>query len=241
MATAHLDLDRPRGFSELLKETGRLFVGRPLLFPGLTLLLTIPPSVLIDGIWAGTLRDESDAAFHWPSLAVWYFVLSPPFVALHVLILQRLGEGVAPAPWRAVREAAALAPIVVAAFALANVAVALGLALLVIPGIYVGALLAFSIDAAVVERVGPVDALRASARLVGRRWRRVLGNFVGAFLVVVALTIAGALVGIALEEAVGAPAYFVVVTLVANLMLSLGSLFEALFYFELRHRAATET
>ena len=140
----------------------------------------------------------------------------------------------------ALREAAGRAPSAVLTVALYTVAVAVGLALLVVPGVYLAVRLYFGAQAAVVEQLGPVGALRASAQLVRNQWARCfLYLFGSTILLGIPPALLGELAAQAIEDGTGAAGFLTVSLVVEAVFMSLTALFGTLLYFDLRRRRAT--
>jgi hypothetical protein len=234
-----LDLDRHRTLGELVGQTFELF-GRHLgTFLSLTLLVVAPIVIVVDGGWGGALADGGDAdpsvAASGVSTAMGVLVIPPLVTALHVTVVQALARGEQPAVSSALRGAAPRFPAAVGAVALYTVAVALGLVALIIPGAWLAVRWYFAPQAAVVDRLGPADALRRSAQVVEGRWWRTFGCLF-AFGVVTALlgTGVGAILG-GIRDGVLFTAGYVVLQAV---IFSLTAIFGTLLFFDSRARSS---
>jgi hypothetical protein len=196
-----LDLDRHRTLGELIGQTFELFGRHLATFLALTLLVVAPIVLVVDGGWGGGLADGGDAdpslAAGSVSLALSVVVIPPLVTALHVAVVQALGRGEEPTVGAALRAAAPRLAAAVGAVALYTFAVAIGLLLLLIPGVWLAVRWYFGAQAAVVDRLGPADALRRSAEVVQTRWWRTFGVLLAFSLVT---GVAGAAVGAILRE-----------------------------------------
>lgn len=235
-----LDLSRPRSAAELLSTTVTLFARHAELFLPLTLLVTAPVVVFVDGVWGGALRDGPDYspshAAGATSLLLTAFVLPLLVTALHAVIVRDLGSrGSSPTVGQALRTAAPRLPAALGAVVLSSLGITLGLLLLVVPGIWLAVRWYFGAQAAVLDQMPPGAALTRSAELVKGRWWETFGAL-ALSLIVFGLTGAFA---VAVAGLVGEPVAFVVLlTVIQAVALSLSALFGTLLFFTLRARRA---
>jgi hypothetical protein len=238
--TPPLDLGRRRTLGELIVDAVRLFMLHLSVFLSVTLLVVTPVVLLVDGIWGRALADGIDAdaplAADIASALLSAFVIPPLVTALHVVIVLGLARGVEPSVSGALRTASERFLPAVGTVFLAALGVALGLLLLVLPGIWLGVRWYLGAQAAVVDRLSPVAALRRSAELVRDRWWRTFGFLVVAGLAFgVLVGVPGAILGALASELSGA-LYVATVVVVQAVTLSLTALFGTLLFFDLRAR-----
>ncbi|HEX7299766.1 MAG TPA: hypothetical protein VF257_12240 [Solirubrobacteraceae bacterium] len=234
-----VDLDRHRTLGELVGLTFELFGRHLATFLSLTLLVVAPIVIVVDGVWGGALAHGGDAhppsAAGLASTALGVFIIPPLVTALHVVAVQGLARGEEPTVAGAVRGAAPRLVAAVAAVALYGLVVAVGLVLLVAPGVWLGVRCYFAAQAAVVDRLGPVEALTRSAEVVKPRWWRTFG-----VLIVFALITAvpGAIVGAILREIHNGALYTAGYVVLEAVLLSLTAIFGTLLFFDSRARTS---
>jgi hypothetical protein len=234
----HLDLDEHRNLGELIGLTFTLFGRHLAVFLSLTLLVVAPIGILVDGVWGGFLADGGDASASVAASVVSFMfavVVIPPLVtALHVVVVQGLARGEEPAVGSAVSGAAPRLLPAVGAVAVYALAVALGLVLLIVPGIYLAVRWYFAAQAAVVDTLAGPAALERGGRLVDGRWWRVFGLL----LVFSLITGTFGAVGGVLAREIDSGALFMTASIVLQTVtLSLGAIFGTLLFFDLRARA----
>ena len=138
-----------------------------------------PVVILVDGVWGGFLaaggRADPSTAASGASLALGTVVIPPLVTALQVVVVQALARGEEPTVGAALRLAAPRLPAAVGAVLLYSLGVALGLVALIVPGVWLSVRWYFAAQAAVVDGLGPADALRRSAAVVETRWWRTFG------------------------------------------------------------------
>ena len=243
-----LDLTRRRDFGELLGVALRLWLRHLPVFAALAFVVVAPVMLLVDGLWAGSLGNDPfdpDAAAGplVPSLvlAVLQATVVPAVVtAMHVVAVQDLARGQAPAFARSARAALAVAVPVAVVVALYTVAVGLGFLALVVPGVWLGVRWYFGAQAAVVDGARGTGALQASAELVRGQWWRVFGillvlGVLGSLAAIVAAGALALLVGLVSDAGAG---FLVGNLLVQTLVISWTALAGTLVFFDLRARQA---
>jgi hypothetical protein len=233
-----LDLDQPRTLGELVSLTFELFGRHLATFLSLTLLVVAPVVILVDGVWGGFLADggnaDPSAGASGTSLALGTIVIPPLVTALHVVVVQALARGDEPAVGAALRLAAPRLPAALGAVALYILAVAFGLVALVVPGVWLSVRWYFAAQAAVVDGLGPVDALRRSAEVVGTRWWRTFGVLLAFGLLI---GIFGAVTGAVVRSIDDGVIYTSAQVLLQAVLLSLTAIFGTLLFFDSRSRA----
>jgi hypothetical protein len=225
-----LDLDQPRTLGELMGLAFELFGRHLATFLSLTLIVVAPTVIVVDGVWGGYLADGGDAepstAASWASLALGTVVIPPLVTALLVVVVQALARAQEPTVGAALRLAAPRLPAALGAVVLYSLGVALGFVALVVPGVWLSVRWYFGAQAAVVDGLGPVDALRRSAEVVETRWWRTFGVLLAFGLLI---AVFGALAGAAI--------YTSAEILLQAGLLALTAIFGTLLFFDSRARA----
>ena len=160
--------------------------------------------------------------------------IEPLVTALHVVVVQGLARGEEPAVASALSAAAARLLPAIGAVTIYALGVAVGLVLLVVPGIYLAVRWYFAAQAAVVDGLAPAAALERSGKLVDGKWWRVFG----VLLLFGLITGTFGAVGRALIDRIDSGALFMTAWIVLQTVtLSLGAIFGTLLFFDLRARA----
>ena len=191
-----LDLGRPRTLGELLRDTLTCFFRYPgtLLLVGLAIVA--PVELIVSGVGLGQLsapyQDTTARASGLVSAATGFFVTAPLITAAVIHVLAQAAAGESPGAGRSLQAALDQFPRVFVAVLLAGAGILLGLALLVVPGIYLFVRWYFVPQAVVIESKTPFDALRHSGEVVHSNWFRTAGavllaNLLVALVVVVVL------------------------------------------------------
>jgi hypothetical protein len=234
-----LDLDQPRTLGELVAVTFDLFGRHLAVFLSLTLVVVAPIVLVVDGVWGRYLAEGGDVdpptAAAAASLALGVLVIPPLVTALHVVVVQALARGEEPTVGGALRSASTRLLPAVAAVVVYSLAVAAGLLALVVPGVWLAVRWYFCAQAAVVDGLGPADALRRSAQVVEGRWWRTFGVLL-AFGVVVGAV--GAVGGALAHEIQNGALFTTAWILVQTITLSLTAIFGTLLFFDSRARTA---
>jgi hypothetical protein len=236
MAAPRLDLSRHRDLGDLLATTFSLFGRHSAVFLTAALLIGAPVTLIVDGIWGRALADGADAspepAVTATSTALGLIVI-PLVTAVQVVIVQRLAEGSEPTVGEALRAASGRFPAAIGAVLLYALGVAAGALALVIPGIWLFVRWAFAAQAAVVDALSPVAALRRSAELVKGRWWRTFGMLVVSGLL---FAVMGALATAVLAAIENGAIYVAGLIVVEACVVSLTGIFGTLLFFDLRAR-----
>jgi len=188
-----LDLDQQRDAIELLGAVLGAWWRHLPVFLVLAALVVVPIDVLLRAL-------PGEAAAPAQLFAGW--VVVPALVtALHVLAVQDLGAGRRPSIRRSVAGTARVALPVALVVVLYGVGVAVGLVLLVAPGIFLAVHWYFSAQVVVVEGLRGRAALRRSGAIVAHRWGRafallLLFGFVPAFVLAAVAALADAVPGL---------------------------------------------
>lgn len=233
-----LDLDLPRGPVALLRTTLALFGRHSGLFLSMTLLVVAPVMIFVNGVWergltsGGNLATGSLAAL--PAVMVVTFAIPVLVTALHAAVVRTMGEGRVPGVGEALRSAAPRFPAAIGAVLWYSIMSAVGMFLLVVPGIWTLVAGYFAAQIAVLERESPFDAVLRSIRFVRGRWWRTAGTLLVGWL---ALAVPFIPVDLAIRAIHPGVAYIVLLTVSSALKLSLSALFGTLLYFSLRAAA----
>ena len=233
-----LELDRPRTLGELIGLAFELFGRHLATFLSLTLIVVAPVVILVDGVWGGFLADggraDPSTAASGASLALGTVIIPPLVTALQVVVVQALARGEEPTVGAALRLAAPRLPAAVGAVLLYSLGVALGLVALIVPGVWLSVRWYFAAQAAVVDGLGPADALRRSAEVVETRWWRTFGVLLAFGLLV---GIFGAVAGAVIRTIDNGAIYTSAQVLLQAGLLSLTAIFGTLLFFDSRSRA----
>src|SRR5690348_7849062 len=238
-AGSAIDLSRPRDLQGLVAATWSLWSSHRSLFFTVALLIAGPVAIVSAGISRGfgsesptelTSSDLTGLAV----LAGLSAIEVPLVTGAFALAVVRLAEGGTVGVGTALRDGLRRFPMVFAALFLAGLAVVGGAILFVVPGIFLLVRLAFAGQVAAVERLGPGAAFRAALRVTEGSWWRVAGigvlGVLAEFLVTATVSAPFTSIGGAVELAASA--------LLQALVTSLATLFQTLFYFDLRARRA---
>lgn len=223
-----LDLDRPRDFRELLEETVALWPRHLSVFVVLAAIVVVPFGLLVRPLDADTVPGAL------ATLLAQAFVVPSLVTAAHVAAVEELGRGRRPTVRGSIARALPVALPVLGATAIYLAGIVAGLALLVLPGLWFSVTGYFAPQAAVVERLGPIAAVRRSVALVRSWWVRVLGiavafNVLGGFVIGVVVTLLG-------EVVTGDAAETALALTFDTLMASFTALVATLLFFDLRAR-----
>ena len=226
--TDPIDLDIPRTIGEIVRAAMGIYARWPLLFVFLAGIVIVPYEVVFALVTAGHAGPSASTIL---ILALVELVLVNPLIAaLEMQLLIDLGNGAVPRAGSIVSRGLRVLAVVAAAQIVVGLAVAAGLVLFVLPGVYMAVRLAVAAPVAAAEaNIHWPGAIRRSLALTAHNFWRVLGllaiqglliYFVG--LIVGANTVAGVILGLVL----------------AVLAYSFSTLLISLLYFDLRARAA---
>jgi hypothetical protein len=239
---AALDLARPRELGDLVTLALRLYTQNFSLFFTPAVIVVAPYVLGVDGVWGRQLADGADA--HGPrgaalvSVALSLLVAQPLITAMNVRIVQAMSESRVPALGEAARAGLAVfvpAAVVVLLF---SVGVALGLALLLVPGVYLLVRWYFVPQAVVADGLRGAEALARSGEIVQGQWWSTFGRLV-------VLSIVGLLVGLvvggilgAIGQAASSPALYVAGQVLSQAAAtSFSALAGTLLFFDRRARS----
>jgi hypothetical protein len=174
-----IELERPRDISALFGDSLRAYGGNWPAFLLVSAAIVIPAELVVSGIGLEKLTGPYDsspppAESIVPTL-VTFLVIAPLITATCISALSEIATGGRPRPGRTLAAGLeAFSPIFFAVL-LAAAGIALGLALLIVPGIYLFVRWFFVPQAVVVENSRGPAALSASGRMVDGFWWRVFG------------------------------------------------------------------
>ncbi|MEX1141201.1 MAG: hypothetical protein WD993_02640 [Thermoleophilaceae bacterium] len=174
-----LDLARPREIRDLLGTAIRIYLGHLPTVLAVGAAVVVPVQLIVAGIGLEELtssyRETSTTAETVLPTVVSFLVIAPLLAAITIHVLQRLAAGDAPRPGPALQAGLDVFPPVFLAVLLAAGAIAVGLAIFIVPGIFLAVRLYFVAQNAVVDRAHGIDALRHSWELTRGFWWRTLG------------------------------------------------------------------
>jgi hypothetical protein len=235
-------LEQPRDVGALLRDSFRIYLRHFGTFLALGALVVVPSQVIVGGIGLEQLTaDYDDTSPSWAetsiAAAVAYLVVAPLITAICIHALRSVAGGGSPGAREAiVKGFEAFTPIFFAVL-LAAAGIALGLFLLVVPGVYLFVRWYFVPQSVVLEGARGTAALRASGRLVAGAWWRTFGLVVLVnLLVLLMIFVLGApftALADATDRAIWALAGQIVVTSVTQPFVALFSTF---LYYDLRER-----
>lgn len=226
----------PRGAFALLGAAIRLLAQRPLPFLAATAVVVVPILLLVDGVVGQQLAEgrdaEPDEALTLVTLPLVAIVLPALVTALHSALVRDLAAGGPARLGAALRATRPHAASALGAVALSTLAVAAGLALLLVPGVWIAVRLYFGAQSAVLDELRAFEALQRSAALVRGRWWATAWKLLLCWLATAAV---GFPAGLALDALAVPPAVHVALSLALQcVLLSVSALYGALLFLALR-------
>jgi Uncharacterised protein family (UPF0259) len=174
-----LDLAKPREIGELLGDALRIYRAHFGKVFAIALAIVAPVELIVSGVGLEELtsgyRDDDTAATLLIPWVVSVLVVAPLIAAAAIAVLQALSNGARPRFRQSIQLALDAFPPLFLAVLLASLAVALGLAMLIVPGIYIAVRLLFAPQSVVIDGARGLDALRASWKLTRGFWWRTFG------------------------------------------------------------------
>lgn len=235
------ELERPRDFSELVNTAVALYRRHFGLLIAIGAAVVIPVDLIVLGVGLEQLSSGYDktpgvAQMMVPAL-VSSLVTTSLIAAMTISALLDIGAGREPSAGSSIQRGLDVFAPVFLALVLAVAGIALGLALLIVPGIYLAVRWYFVAQSVVVDGARGVAALRRSGELVAGSWWRVLGVIVGVALIVF---VPAGIVGLPFEAAAQSADRSAISLagqmLAETLTAPLGTLMVTLLYFDLRAR-----
>jgi hypothetical protein len=177
--TERLDLAKPRGIGDLLGDAlGIYFRNFPAVF-AIAFAVVLPVQLIVSGIGLEELtsgyRETDSTAERLIPTVVSYLVVAPLMVAATIHLLNRLAAGERPHAGAAIQSGLDVFAPTFLAVLLAGLGIALGLTLLILPGVYVAVRWYFVAQSVVIDNARSTEALRASWRLTNGFWLRTFG------------------------------------------------------------------
>jgi hypothetical protein len=174
-----LELPRPRDITALFGDAFRVYRARAGTFLLVSAAIVVPAELVVSGVGLEQLTASYDAspppAETIIRTAVSFLVVAPLITATCIYALRDLAAGTAPRAGRTLAAGFdAFAPIFLAVL-LAAVGIALGLVLLIVPGVYLAVRWYFVPQAVVLEGARGPQALTASGQVVEGFWWRAAG------------------------------------------------------------------
>jgi hypothetical protein len=174
-----LRLRQQRDVGALLRDSLAVFTRHWLLFIALSAVVVVPAELIVEGIGMNMLTSSYDDS---PSLAqaaipsvVEFLVVTPIIAAICIYALHQIAEGHRPSAGQVlVAGFEAFTPLF-AAVVLAAVGIALGLLVLIVPGVYLAVRWYFVPQSVVIEAARGTQALSRSGMLVTGFWWRTFG------------------------------------------------------------------
>jgi hypothetical protein len=163
----------------LLRDSLAVFGRHWLLFIALSAVVVVPAELIVEGIGMDMLTSSYDDS---PSLVqaaipsvVEFLVVTPIIAAICIYALHQIADGHRPSAGQVlVAGFEAFTPLF-AAVVLAAVGIALGLLVLIVPGVYLAVRWYFVPQSVVIEGVRGTQALARSGMLVTGFWWRTFG------------------------------------------------------------------
>jgi hypothetical protein len=204
----------PRSIGGVLDDAIRLY--RKTLMPCFPLLLigvviTTAPAVWLTLIMPPlTDPDLVLATFMSPSVWLVYLVIILAFTAIHGALISQI-DAIAHGKPLSLGEACALGlkrlPTLLGVTILLGLMVAVGVILLVLPGIWLWGVFQLAFVAAIVERAGIFESFGVSRRLVsGNWWRATVIMFVAFVILIAVILVIGMIAGLVIVATGGAAA-----------------------------------
>lgn len=174
-----LDLARPRDLGTLLSDSFRVMRDHPGPILAMAAAIVVPVHLIVSGIGLERLtspyRMDPGRAEQFIPTIVSFFVIAPLVTAATIHMLGAVSEGRRPHAGRCLQAGLdAFAPLFLAVL-IAAAGIAVGLAALVLPGLYLLVRWLFVAQCVVIEDKRGFDALARSSQLVRDNWWRTFG------------------------------------------------------------------
>lgn len=233
------DLDRDRSVGQIVGDTLRLYKRYPWLF----FVLAVPVVAAYDialraATGQGSLGTGGHRSFEVSTLLelLDLSLIGPLISALHAHAVVQIGEGREPKLSSVAARGLAVLPVVAAAEIIVGIGIAVGLLLLVIPGVVLALRWAVVAQTAAIENEGWMPSLSRSRKLTAGNYGRIFKLLLLGGVVVFVVRLGAA--QIPLGGAASAPSVALGIG-VDSITRSLFALGLALLYFDLRHRATS--
>jgi hypothetical protein len=236
-----LHLARQRDVSTLFRDTLAILWGNLWTFLALGAAVVVPVELVVRGIGMEELTASYDAELTTGeaavTVAVTFLVVVPLLTAICIHALKHVAEGERPRAREAVVAGFEDFTPVFFAVAIAALGIALGFALLILPGIYVLVRWLFVPQAVVLEGDRQVEALRRSTEVTQGFWWRTLGLAVLANVAIVVPSLLLTTPFAAIAEGTDRAVWNLVGTMLGEIVTApFITIFYTLMWFDLRAR-----
>lgn len=174
-----LELARPRDLTALFADTLRIFRDHPGPVLAIGAAIVIPVQIAVSGIGLERLtsgyRDDPGRAEQAIPTILSFFVIAPLIAAATIHVLLALSRGQSPSAPQCLQAALDVFSRLFLAVLIAAAGIALGLAALILPGVFLLIRWFFVAQCVVIEEKRGFDALARSGQLVRGNWWRVFG------------------------------------------------------------------
>jgi hypothetical protein len=239
-----IQLDRPRDITALFGDSLGVYFRHALVFIALSAAVVVPVYLVVQGIGMEQFTASFDDS---PSLAetavptvVRFLVVAPLITAICIYALRSVAEGGRPGAGESlVSGFEAFTPLFLAVL-LAALGIALGLVLLIVPGIYVAVRWFFVPQAVVLDSARGPQALTRSSEVVQGFWWRTFGLVIMVNLAAVLPGIVLAAPFTAIASSTDRAVWAMVGTISAETVTTpFVALFSTLLYYDLQARRAS--
>jgi hypothetical protein len=236
-----IQLERPRDVGALLRDSFQVYTRHFGTFVALGALVVVPSELIVSGVGLEQLTSGYDETPGLAELAVpaavSYLVVGPLITAICVHALRSVAAGGSPGAREAIVNGFESFTPIFFAVALAALGIALGLLLIVVPGVYLFVRWFFVPQTVVLEGASGAGALRASGRLVEGAWWRTFGLIVLVnLLALITAFLLGAPFTAAADNADRAVWALAGQVVAATVTQPFAAIFSTLLYFDLRER-----
>ena len=187
MADGQLELARQRDLSALVSDSFGVMRDHPGALLAIGAAIVIPVELIVSGIGLERLtsdyRGDVSQAEQAITVVLSFFVIAPLIGAAVIQLLRVADRGDSPSAIGCLQAGLDVFTPLLLAVLIAAAGIALGLAALILPGIYLLVRWFFVAQCVVIEDKRGFDALARSSQLVRDNWWRVLGIVVVAQLI----------------------------------------------------------
>jgi hypothetical protein len=238
---APIDLRRPRDVGALIADGFSLYFREFPTFFAIAAAVVIPVQLIIGGIGLGELTSDYDeapgAAQQLIPFVASFLVIAPLTTAMCIYAMLDIAEGRKPSALQAIQRGLDVFAPLLLVVVIYSLGVALGLALFIVPGIYLLVRWGFVIQATVIDGKRGVDSLRRSSELVEGSWWRVFGVTLAINFLVSGVSAIIGLPFLAAAQSTDSAAFQLVGTILGGVLFSApAALISTLLYFDQRTR-----